>query len=617
MPYTHIMPTFLTGSTTTRAAFAFLLFLLFTDSGIAQIVPMSWLEQQAVMEQQARQRTIEQLRTGMLVMEGAINENEYIVGPGDVFTIGIGGAPPQEKRATVSGDGILIISEGGAFHIAGKTLAEAKVIILAGLRPIYSNVNLEIALTEVRQFYVHVSGEVQTPGRHVMVPIARVEDAVAAAMGDRGPFMALRELREKIWESSNLPGLRNVEVRRSDGTALRVDLLYYYATGDLSHNPYLLDGDRVFVPSIERGGPLLVHVEREGEATGEPHERYTTGYDYRPDDTLTRLLEVRGGYQLVREVDTVQLLRADTSGRLISRTVDVTAIRNGSQEDVRLLPLDRILIPRPVVEYGTATAVGFLQFPGSYPIIENETTLRELIEAAGGLRPDALLRGAYLERAGISVELVNLERQRMAEATASAQDLMRQDALREEQATYENARLSDLSFSSRYYLTRELEHLQRLSIAFTNNIDDIPDVVLQDGDRLVVPRDPQAVHVVGQVRYPGYVPYVEGANVDYYIGQVGGLGPAATSIYLQDIGSGYIGDPRGQTIRSGDVIFVDRSLIADTAPLQSLALQEEHIALQRAQERRMARIQLIQTTLSVVSTALAVITTYMLISDRN
>lgn len=614
------MSTFLTGSTSCRGALALLLFLLFSATADAQLIPMSMLEQQAIMEQQMRQRTINQLRSGQaVIVEGAIDEHEYIVGPGDVFTIGIGGAPTQDKQATVSADGFLVVSEGGAFNIAGLTLAEARTIIIDGLRPVYSNVRLSVSLSETRQFYVHVSGEVQVPGRHVMVPIARVEDAVAAAMGERGPLMALRERRERIWESTMLPGLRNVEIHRTDGTVLYIDLLYYYATGDLTQNPYLLDGDRVFVPGIERGGPLLVHVEREGETSGESLERFTRGYDYRPDDTVIRLLEVRGGYQLVKEVDHVRLLRSDTDGRLVSQNVDVAAIRDGALPDIPLLPRDRILIPRPVVEYGTASVTGFVQFPGSYPIIENETSLRELINAAGGLRSEALLRGAYLERTsmGTDVELVNLERQRMAEATASAQDLLRRDAVREEEETYQNARLSNLSFSSRYYLTRELNYLQRLSIPFTDNLDDIPDVRLQDGDRLVIPRDPQAVHVVGQVRYPGYVPYREGAGIDYYIQQAGGLGPAATSIYLQDAGTGYIGDPQRQPIRSGDVIFVDRSLIADTAPLQTLALQEEQIALQREYDRRMIRLQVVQTTLSVVSTAIAVITTYILISDRN
>lgn len=612
------MPTFLTASASFRIALTLLLFLVFATPGLAQILPLTVLEQQAVMEQQARQRTMDQLRSGQrIVAEGAVDENEYIVGPGDYFMVGIGGARPEEKRAVVGVDGILMVSQVGAFNVAGLTLAEARETILAGLRPIYSNVSLTVSLTETRQFYVHVAGEVQVPGRHVMVPIARIEDAVAAAMGDRGPLMALRELREKIWESPRLPGLRNVEVRRSDGSVLYIDLLYYYSTGDISQNPFLQDGDQVFVPGIERGGPLLVHVEREGETTGEPHERYTRGYDYRPDDTLTRLLEVRGGYPLVREVDTVQLLRADDTGRLQSQTINVAAIRNDLAEDVPILPLDRILIPRPVVEYGTAAAMGFVQYPGSYPIVEFETTLRELIEAAGGLRPDALLRGAYLERAGVGVDLVDLEQQRMAEATASAQDLLRREAVREEQETYENARLSNLSFSSRYYLTREINYLQRVSINFTDNLDDIPDIRLQDGDRLIVPRDPNAVHVIGQVRYPGYVTYVEGAGIDYYIQQAGGLGPAATDIFLQDVGSGFIGEVGRRPIRSGDVIFVDRTLIADTAPLQSLALQEQQIALQQAQERRMARVQLVQTTLSVVSTALAVITTYLLIADRN
>ena len=68
----------------------------------------------------------------------------------------------------VTADGVLLLPEIGSFRIAGLTLAEARARIETALRQTYRNVPTEVALAQPRQFYVHVSGEVERPGRHVM-----------------------------------------------------------------------------------------------------------------------------------------------------------------------------------------------------------------------------------------------------------------------------------------------------------------------------------------------------------------------------------------------------------------------------------------------------------------
>jgi protein involved in polysaccharide export with SLBB domain len=164
-------------------------------------------------------------------------------------------------------------------------------------------------------------------------------------------------------------------------------------------------------------------------------------------------------------------------------------------------------------------------------------------------------------------------------------------------------------------LTRELLQFQRVSLELGSDIASIPAVPLRDGDRFVVPRDPNAVHVIGQVQSPGYVPFKVGADAAYYIEQAGGRGPAAAEVYLREAGSGSLRDPDGVPIRSGDALFVDRAPIADTESLQALALQERQLDFQRMQERSNRRFQYIQTGLAIVSTAIGVVTTYLLI-DR-
>ncbi|MEM9999042.1 MAG: polysaccharide biosynthesis/export family protein, partial [Bacteroidota bacterium] len=208
-----------------------------------------------------------------IALEGALEPSAYIVGPGDVFTISAGGGIPVVQSATVSADGLLVFPSLGAFEADGKTLQAVQSDVRAALSQAYRNVPTNVTLRSPRQFFVHVSGAVPEPGRWLVGPVARVEDALRAALGGVSP-LALRNqggLREgetfirvpanmtaevvtapveevglgsSLMEApeESLPALRNVLVMHKDGSRSRIDLMRYYATGDTRFNPYLRDG---------------------------------------------------------------------------------------------------------------------------------------------------------------------------------------------------------------------------------------------------------------------------------------------------------------------------------------------------------------------------------------
>lgn len=53
------------------------------------------------------------------------------------------------------------------------------------------------------------------------------------------------------------------------------------------------------------------------------------------------------------------------------------------------------------------------------------------------------------------------------------------------------------------------------------------DVVLQDGDHLIIPQQNNTVSINGEVLYSNTVTYKDGASLDYYIDQAGGYGEKA------------------------------------------------------------------------------------------
>jgi polysaccharide biosynthesis/export protein len=547
---------------------------------------LSLQERQVLMAQQARRQALEHA-AGTLTLEGAVDPDAYVVGPGDVFTVAVGGALATETQAQVSADGVLVLPEVGSFPVAGLSLTETRAQVRTGLRRVYRNVSSDIVLARPRQFFVHVSGAVSQPGRHALGPIARVEDAVASAAGG-----------SPLGDAD--AALRNVEVRHQDGSRTSLDLRRYYATGEIEHNPLLRDGDAIYVPTVRAHEVVTVEFLLHGTPLV---------LDYRPGDTLTAVLLAAGGSAVLSQYPSARLVRTSASAALSTRDVDLVAVTSGQAEDPRLEPRDRILLPEPARRFGTATVEGYVLLPGSYPIEDDVTTLRDLVAAAGGIASEGLLRGAYLERRGV-------ERGDVAEfGREHLQDPVRRTLILE-QTSFDTARLSDLSFGSRQYLAREALGFQRVSLAFGDDAESIPPIPLRKGDRFVVPRDPRAVLVIGQVRSPGYVPIQPGASAEHYIAEAGGRGPAATRTYVREAGSGALRPTNGASLRSGDTVFVDREVIADTESLQALSLQEQQMEFQRQQDARTARVQIAQIGLTAISTAVAIVTTYLVIRER-
>lgn len=545
-----------------------------------------------------------------VALEGAIDPAAYVVGPGDVFTATVGGGIPVVQTATVSADGLLVFPDLGAFNVDGKALATVQAEVREALQRAYRNVPTNVTLSTPRQFFVHVSGAVPEPGRWLVGPIARVEDALKAALDNLSP-LALRNqagLREgttfiqvpanmtaeietapvederfgsSLLESPDdaLPALRNVLVVHRDGTRSRVDLMRYYATGDTRHNPYLRDGDAVhlslFAPNVEG-----VHVD------GDLIESQV--HDHRAGDTVRDLAEVALGPGALDQVQAIRLTQLDDQGRPETVTLDASTL-HPSAESPRVQRRAQVYFVSQDITAGSADAVGALLYPGTYPIRIGQTSVQDLLAMAGGFHPEAMPRLAVLERAPETdpAMLYTLT---------------------------ETARLGALGYFSLETLASDLFQFQRIPLSAEMLTEDAAPLLLRDGDRLLVPSGDAAVQVLGAVRRPGFVPFVTGAAASYYVESAGGAGEEAREVYVINGASGEVVSAREATILPGDRVFVDRDPRPATEAQQQLAIQLEQLDRQETRDRRSFALQVVQTTLAAVST---VATILLVINNTN
>ncbi len=526
-----------------------------------------------------------------IALSGPVDPASYIVGPGDVFVVTIGGGALSggagQATTTVTADGLLVVPQAGTFRAAGRTLAVVRGEARAALRNLYRNVETDVALAAPRRFSVFVSGAVPNPGRQVISALGRVEDAVAESGGGLSP-LDLADYSTPRDGGDRRVALRNVRISGRDGSETRVDLLRYYATGDLQYNPTLTDGDGVFVPTFD--------PTREGVSVDGDVDRPGT-YDRRPDDTVASVVSAAGGSGL------------DDAGAVVRRTRLVGG-RSESEEvplaDAARLDVqarDQISVRTGARDAGLASAVGAVLYPGTYPIQVGRTTVSDLVGAAGGLTAEALQRGAYLERAA---------RTEPADEPAEADEARADSAL-----AIQPGRLSALGLAGRRYYAEETAATPRLSVDLTAALAGSEPVVLRDGDRLVVPRDLGVIRVSGQVSAPGYLPFTPGRTAGDYVALAGGPGPVATVVYTIDARTGLFTAGRDTPVRAGDAIFVDRPETFDSPEFQSLDYQGRQLELQELQserearaQRQQARFQLAQVGIAALSSLATLILAY-------
>ena len=175
-----------------------------------------------------------------------------------------------------------------------------------------------------------------------------------------------------------------------------------------------------------------------------------------------------------------------------------------------LKPYDKVYIRRSpgTVEPITISVAGEVAFEGNYALSHRQTRLTDVIKIAGGLNERAYAKGARLER-----QMTPEERLRM-EAAITA--LAKQSEVFSDTASARKA----LDTATSYYVGLELEK----ALANPGGEDDI---LLRNGDRIIVPQYTETVKVNGEVMYPNTVGYVKGKGVRYYIDQAGGFGQRA------------------------------------------------------------------------------------------
>ena len=469
------------------------------------------------------------------LMEGAIDATKYIVGPNDIFSLGIWGVVNTPLPISVSPEGSLIIPSVGEVAVSGLTLSEAKSRVIAAVKKRFISAEITLTLVSPRRFIVTVTGVGQ--GTYPTSAIMRASSIIAFIFSDS---VSLMKSGTMPFERSSF-SMRNIKLTRKNGEISRIDLYKYFATRDERFNPFLREGDVLTLQKYDWEGKFLA-VQGAVQFPGV--------FEYIEGDDLETAIELVRGVTTVANMDSIIISRMDLTATKMEKFI----VSFDREKHMKLEANDRVYVNAYAEQRRDfkVLVLGEVVRPGNYPITLNTTRLSDIIIEAGGLLPNSYLPNSEVYRKLDTFFIQTKNRDTLENVyTRRLNDIV---SNKEEKESFDQDLL--------YKIGRVNVDFDKMSEG-----DNSQDIVLKDGDIIYIADNKKLVYVYGQVNRPGFVPYKEGADAQYYVDAAGGYGERADEDEVRVIKfkTREWLEPDEATIQSSDFVYVPRVIKRDFA----------------------------------------------------
>lgn len=293
----------------------------------------------------------------------------------------------------------------------------------------------------------------------------------------------------------------------------------------------ILDGKVADVP-LQPNDVLFIPTKQEmmEEQTITIHGEvnYPGIYKYASNETLEDFVLQAGGLKNSASTVKVDVARrvmnpkALTNDSISAYTYSF-ALKDGFVIDgtpgFHLMPFDEVYVRKSpgFSKQQNVVVDGEVMFSGTYTLQRKNTRLSDVIKAAGGVNDRGYAAGATLVR-----KINGSERKRLEAARKMALEQYEQVAAEEAAKTGKSVDITNSERIKKFQIEDTYSVGIELDKAIANPGSDV-DIVLREGDRIVVPQYTGTVKINGEVMYPNTVGFVKGKKASYYIDQAGGF----------------------------------------------------------------------------------------------
>ena len=348
----------------------------------------------------------------------------------------------------------------------------------------------------------------------------------------------------------------------------------------------LKENDVLFIPTRQEK-----IVERTLTIRGEV--QYPGVYQYADNETLEDFVLQAGGLtdkastvnvMVSRRVMDANALRPDS---IIAKTYTLS-LKDGFVIDgtpgFKLMPFDEVMIRQSpaYIEQQNVSITGEVMFAGLYTLDHRNARLSELFKKAGGATDQAYLKGARIIRKANEQEKQRMEAVLKMQREEMQKNLLQlaassnnSSALTQSSKDVERTNIEKFNVPSEYSVGIDLPE------ALANPGSDA-DIILREGDRLVIPQYNGTVKINGAVMFANTVAYEKGKKPSYYIDQAGGFAADAlkSKAYIIYMNGKVAKLSHGAKVQPGSEIVIPAKLKRkmSTAEMMSMGTSMSSIA---------------------------------------
>ncbi|CAN5453981.1 SLBB domain-containing protein [soil metagenome] len=293
----------------------------------------------------------------------------YILGPDDQLLVDVFGYSEQTYNLTVNSEGNVYIPNVGPIKVNSISIEEAGDKIRNKLAAtIYKAIRtgqtkVEVSLGKIRSIRVTVIGQATKPGTYTVSSLTTLFNMLYLCGGP-----------------SDMGSFRNIELIRDNKAIRKIDLYSFLLMGDRKDNLLLQEQDVIRIPYYSTRVKMDGALKRPGK------------FELQPTENFDQLLTYSGGFSDSAYRSSVQVTRISDAGLILS---DVNAQNFGS-----FMPRtgDAFMVSKGTNRFtNRVTIKGAVLRPGDFEL-KPGMTLQQLIENAGGLRPDAYTDRGFIQR---------------------------------------------------------------------------------------------------------------------------------------------------------------------------------------------------------------------------
>ena len=438
---------------------------------------------------------------------------DYVVGTDDELQIALWGSVDADLRVMVDRSGRISIPRVGTIMVAGVRYGDLTEVISRRVGQVFRNYQISVSLGQIRSVRVYLTGYVKRPGVYTVGGLSSV---VNALMRSGGPASA--------------GSLRSIELRRGKDTITRYDLYDLLLKGDRSADRVVQNGDVIHVGPIGPQVALVGSVNRPAI------------FEMKPGEKVADIVAMAGGFTAVADRNRLAIERLDdrSKTRITQLSLPEDSAQAPGSGDV-LRAFSAVEATQPVARQNKRVRIeGEVLKPGEYVLPPGVTT-RMAVGLAGGLTPNAYVYGTELTRESVRVAqqqsydraLRDMETE-FARASATQRAISADEAATFEQRSTATSRLIEK--------LRQVRPTGRIVLQLEPDASTIPDLPIEDGDRVYVPARPTTVSVFGSVFNSGAFLLESGRTVGDVLNLAGG--PTRGS----DPGSTFVLRPNGSVL---------------------------------------------------------------------